>query len=171
MCATATGAAPSDKVESWYGQLVDALAEQRWSEAVYAAGILSHYVTDPIHPFHTAQSEAENNIHRAAEWSISKSYDELREDRRGGRRRRSSCRSARRGWLRDLVCRGAEISNANYERLIAHYDIHRGVVDPPAGPRHDRPRHGRRPAGLCGAHLWRRSSTARSSRPGRRRRT
>ena len=71
------GGAPV-KARSWYAHLVDALERQDWQTAAYCAGVLSHYVTDPIQPFHTAQSEAENNIHRAAEWSISKSYDDLK---------------------------------------------------------------------------------------------
>ena len=70
------GGAP-DKVRSWYQHLVEALTLQDWQTAVYCAGVLSHYYTDPLHPFHTAQSEAENNIHRAVEWSISKAYDEI----------------------------------------------------------------------------------------------
>ncbi len=36
-------------------------------------------------------------------------------------------------WLATLVCRNAEMANGSYEKLIAHYDIQRGVVDPPAG--------------------------------------
>ncbi len=36
-------------------------------------------------------------------------------------------------WLVQLLCQGAERANANYEKLIAHYDIQRGVVDPPSG--------------------------------------
>src|SRR5690606_10967645 len=36
-------------------------------------------------------------------------------------------------WIYDLVCQGADTSHRYYERLIAHYDITRGVVDPPAG--------------------------------------
>src|SRR5256885_6934806 len=36
-------------------------------------------------------------------------------------------------WLAQLVCQGAERANRYYEKLIAHYDIQRGVVDPPAG--------------------------------------
>jgi hypothetical protein len=70
------GGAP-EKVRSWYGHLVDALRLQDWPTAAYCAGVLSHYYTDPLQPFHTAQSEAENNIHRAAEWSISRAYDDL----------------------------------------------------------------------------------------------
>ena len=70
------GGAP-EKVRSWYNHLVEALALEDWPTAAYCAGVLSHYYTDPLQPFHTAQSEAENNIHRAVEWSISKAYDEL----------------------------------------------------------------------------------------------
>ena len=95
--------------------------------------MLSHYYTDPLQPFHTAQSEAENNIHRAAEWSISKAYDELYE--LGERDFADMTIELPRdpNWLVQLLCQGAEKANGYYEKLIAHYDIQRGVVDPPAG--------------------------------------
>ncbi len=126
------GGAP-DKVQSWYTNLVDALKGQRWSEAVWAAGVLSHYYTDPIHPFHTAQSEAENNVHRAVEWSINRSYDALKQqgDAEFSTIRAQPGETAE--WLREFAIEGAEASNRYYETLIAHYDINKGVVDPPAG--------------------------------------
>jgi hypothetical protein len=71
------GGAP-EKARNWYHNLVEALAQHRWDTAAYCAGVLSHYVVDPLHPFHTAQSEAENNIHRAVEWSINRDYIALR---------------------------------------------------------------------------------------------
>ena len=37
------------------------------------------------------------------------------------------------GWLRAFVVEGAETGNRQYEKLIAHYDINSGVVDPPSG--------------------------------------
>jgi hypothetical protein len=70
------GGAP-EKVRSWYNHVVEALSLQDWPTAVYCAGVLSHYFMDPLQPFHTAQSEAENNIHSALEWSVWKSYDAL----------------------------------------------------------------------------------------------
>lgn len=126
------GGAPA-KVQSWYGHLVEALALNDWPTSAYCAGVLSHYYTDPLQPFHTAQSEAENNIHRAAEWSISRSYDELRD--LGERDFANLDVTLGKGpnWLVEAVCKGAEIANAHYEKLIAHYDIQRGVVDPPSG--------------------------------------
>ena len=126
------GGAP-EKVRSWYHHLVEALVVNDWPTAVYCAGVLSHYYTDPLQPFHTAQSEAENNIHRAAEWSISKAYDELYD--LGERDFPDMKIELQRdpNWLVQLLCQGAEKANGYYEKLIAHYDIQRGVVDPPAG--------------------------------------
>lgn len=123
----------ADKVDNWYGHLVKALAGGRWSEAVWAAGILSHYYTDPIQPFHTAQSEAENNIHRAAEWSISRSYDALAKQGRAEFANVKPRPGEGPAWLRGFVVEGAERANEHYEKLIAHYDINSGVVDPPSG--------------------------------------
>ena len=126
------GGAP-EKAQEWYGKLLEALRGAAWSEAVYAAGVLSHYYTDPIHPFHTAQTEAENAIHRACEWSINRSYDELA---KLGRERFAAIEVAvpeGAQWLKEMVCHGAETSNRQYEKLIAHYDITRGVADPPSG--------------------------------------
>ena len=36
-------------------------------------------------------------------------------------------------WLEQLLQSAATDANVHYEKLIAHYDIHRGVVDPPSG--------------------------------------
>ena len=125
------GGAP-EKVESWYRMLVRALEDGAWGEAVWAAGIMSHYYTDPIHPFHTAQSTAENEIHRAVEWSISKSYDSLWQ---------TAARlepppitiGTEQTAIKDHVIAGAELSNSHYETLISHYDFGRGVVEPTEG--------------------------------------
>jgi Domain of unknown function (DUF4332) len=126
------GGAP-DKVRSWYHHLVDALAQQDWPTAVHSAGVLSHYYTDPLQPLHTAQSEAENNVHRAIEWSISKAYDELAQQGEREFADMSVALPVGPNWLAQLVCQGADRANRYYEKLIAHYDIQRGVVDPPAG--------------------------------------
>lgn len=126
------GGAP-EKAQAWYGKLVTALRTEAWAEAAFAAGVLSHYYTDPIQPLHTAQSDAENAVHRAAEWSISRAYDELA--RLGAARFPHTEVVVPDGetWLKEMVCRGAETANRSYEQLIAHYDIHRGVSDPPSG--------------------------------------
>ncbi|MDH4982666.1 DUF4332 domain-containing protein [Hyphomicrobium sp. D-2] len=128
------GGAP-EKAAEWYGKLIAGLRAEQWEQAVYSAGVLSHYYTDPIHPFHTGQTEAENVIHRACEWSINRSYDDLA---KLGRQRSAALPvevpvPEGPNWLKEMVCNGADLSNKQYERLIGHYDIHRGSADPRAG--------------------------------------
>ena len=126
------GGAP-EKVENWYGHLVAALKEANWSEGAYAAGVLSHYYTDPVHPFHTGQTEAENSIHRAVEWSINRSYNDLKRIADDQFAEIDIPMPEGEAWQREMTCDGAEFSHRYYEKLIAHYDLHTGVTDPPAG--------------------------------------
>jgi predicted flap endonuclease-1-like 5' DNA nuclease len=126
------GGAP-EKAEEWYRQTIAELKAGNWPAAVYAAGVMSHYCTDPVMPFHTGQTEAENAIHRATEWSINRSYDALRT--LGEKRFGNPAMPATGGpkWLSEFVCDGAEFSHRYYEKLIAHYDIHKGTVKPEEG--------------------------------------
>ncbi len=126
------GGAP-EKVEAWYAHTVTALREERFADAAYAAGVLSHYYTDPIHPFHTGQTEAENSIHRAVEWSINRSYNALRAI--GEQRFPAMTVKSHDGahWLKEMTCDGAEFSHRYYEKLIAHYNFKIGAVRPEEG--------------------------------------
>lgn len=126
------GGAP-EKTQEWYNRTVFELKAGNWPEAVYAAGVLSHYFTDPVMPFHTGQTEAENAIHRATEWSINRSYNTLRAlgEKRFGRL--SIAVPSGQKWLAKFVCDGAEFSHRYYEKLIAHYDIHKGASRPEEG--------------------------------------
>ncbi len=118
--------------QRWYAELVLALAKGDWATAANATGILSHYVTDPTQPFHTAQSEAEASIHRAFECSVSRSYDDLKHIAAADAARTIDIPEGD-DWLEQVLQRAASDANAFYEKLIAHYDIRRGVVDPPSG--------------------------------------
>ena len=125
------GGAPK-KARSWYDELVAALTQQDWPRAAYNAGVLSHYLTDPLQPFHTGQTEAENSIHRAFEWSVSNAYGVLMTlvDPAG---QVALVRPDAATWLEAMVADGAGQANTHYEKLIAHFDIHRAVVDPASG--------------------------------------
>lgn len=117
----------------WYGKTLEEFRNKRWQQAVYSAGVLSHYYTDPIQPFHTGQSQAESNIHRAAEWSITKSYDEIRKITYRQQGLPSiECPNGD-DWLDQMVVAGAELANPYYETLIEHYDFKRGKSNPPEG--------------------------------------
>lgn len=125
------GGAPQT-ARKWYRQLLAELRVQNWPQAVWTAGVLSHYYMDPIQPFHTAQSTAESNIHRAAEWSISRAYDAIRAQAEGIDVPKVTVPDGR-DWLERMVKAGANLANPHYETLIAHYDLKKGVKDPPAG--------------------------------------
>lgn len=127
------GGAP-DKCREWYDDLVASLVDERWEDAVYSAGVLSHYFTDPIMPFHTAQSEAESAIHRAAEWTVSKSYNQLRRRADKDYKLLMVLRPEDDvDFAANMVREGATISNKYYSHLIAHYNFDRGVVKPEEG--------------------------------------
>ncbi|MBI1247377.1 DUF4332 domain-containing protein [bacterium] len=116
----------------WYDLLVESIRSGQWNQAAYHAGVVSHYYTDPLMPFHTGQSEAENNIHRAAEWSISCAYNRLRAaaELRGlpGVRMPSGG-----DWLEQMVREGAEKSHTHYQTLIDHYNFKLGRRKPERG--------------------------------------
>ena len=121
-----------EAAEAWYEKLLMMIRARNWPEAVYAAGVLSHYVCDPMQPLHTAQCESEGSIHRAFEQSVSKSYSKLMAqiDARGWP---DIPAQAQPGWLRTLIRSGAEASVIHYDACIDHYNLAAGVKDPPAG--------------------------------------
>lgn len=118
----------------WYQQTVLALSQGDWPAAVYNAGVLSHYFTDPFQPFHTGQTEAEGKVHRAAEWSICKAYDELQaiidQDLQGYPEYELPTQA---DWLEEAIRQGAITAHESYDASIDHYDLNRGIKDPPSG--------------------------------------
>lgn len=120
--------------QKWYAATVEALRAKKWNDAIFNAGVLSHYYTDPIQPFHTGQSEAEGIVHRAAEWSIACAYRELTdilEADLGGWPDVTVPEGD--DWLAKMVLAGAALANPHYEVCIEHYDLKKGVKDPPSG--------------------------------------
>lgn len=123
-----------ESAEEWYRRTVRAMAAKDWAQAAYSAGVMSHYYVDPIQPFHTHQTEEENVIHRAVEWSFSKSYSTFQrilENDMGGYPKMDAPGGEK--WLAEMVRTGAKLSNQYYETVIDHYDFAKGVKDPPAG--------------------------------------
>lgn len=120
--------------EQWYQQTVEALRRRKWNQAAYAAGVLSHYLSDVTMPLHTGQSEAGNNIHRACEWSVFRTYDRLlRWLEADGGGWPSVELPAQEQWLKRLLTRNAAAAHAEYDRTIREYDFERGVKRPAAG--------------------------------------
>lgn len=120
--------------EEWYRRTVRALADKDWKQAAWSAGVMSHYYVDPIQPFHTHQTEEEGVIHRAVEWSFSKSYKTFQriiETDLGGYP--SITAPSAENWLAEMVKAGAKASNPHYELIIDHYNLDLGVKKPEEG--------------------------------------
>jgi hypothetical protein len=125
------GGAPGKAME-WYARSVELLRAKKWSKAAYALGVLSHYYADPIQPFHTGQTEEEGVIHRAVEWSIAKSRDVIDEMIEANGYPDVQVPDGP-GFVADMVLEGATLSNTYYNTFIDHYDLKKGVSDPPSG--------------------------------------
>lgn len=117
----------------WYRRTVRAMQQEDWKQAAYNAGVMSHYVVDPVQPFHTHQSEEETTIHRALEWSLSTSFPELLLILTQDKGFPEITVPEGEDWLEEMVRAGALISNRHYETLIDHYDFARGVRRPQDG--------------------------------------
>jgi hypothetical protein len=127
------GGAPQE-ARRWYGRLIDALRRREWAESAFAAGVFSHYFCDPFMPLHTARSEEDTKIHRAIEWSVSKSYGRLQqiiERDHGGYPQVETPRTS--DWLEKMVYTGAELAHEHYEPMLQRYDLARAVHDPLVG--------------------------------------
>ena len=84
---------------------------------VVSAGVMSHYYVDPIQPFHTHQTEEENVIHRAVEWSFSKSYTTFQriiENDQGGYPKMDAPGGEK--WLAEMVRAGAKLRTRTMRR-------------------------------------------------------
>ncbi len=126
------GGAPAKAIR-WYERLQKLLGEERWSEAAHAMGVLSHYVTDPMQPLHTAQSERETLVHRPLEWSITKSYESIRQQWLDSDAQVRFQLSNQPGWLPEAILHGARVAHRSYDLLINSYNLEAGVKDPPRG--------------------------------------
>ncbi|RYZ11337.1 MAG: DUF4332 domain-containing protein [Alphaproteobacteria bacterium] len=126
------GGAPAAARE-WYRRTVRAMREQDWKQAAYSAGVMSHYAADPVQPFHTHQTEEENTIHRAVEWSLSKAFPEMFLILTQDLGFPDVAVPQGDDWLEQMVIAGAQYSNKHYELLIDHYNFAVGVKKPVEG--------------------------------------
>lgn len=115
--------------ERWYGRLVESLQAEDWRRAVYSAGVLTHYVTDPFMPLHTGQTEDEGAVHKLIEWGTAKSYRDLVATLPAARgihnwKPPEDAQSA--DWLALLIIEGATHAHQFYDVMIDHYDPVRG---------------------------------------------
>ncbi len=117
----------------WYDRLQKYLRNDRWSDAAHAAGVLSHYFTDPIMPLHTQQSGREKILHRPIEWSVTKSYQTIMKMWDREQMQIVFEMSDQPGWLGEAILHGARHANQYYFPLMDTYDLGRGRSKPQEG--------------------------------------
>ena len=117
----------------WYDRMQRYLRCDRFSDAAHAAGVLSHYFTDPIQPLHTQQCDREKILHRPIEWSITKSYNAILRHWKEDDMRVVFQLSDGPGWLGEAMLHGARFANRKYSRLLDQYDFVAAVDNPAAG--------------------------------------
>lgn len=128
------GAVPT--AELWYARLVEQLKAQDWGRAVYCAGVLTHYVTDPLMPLHTGQTEDEAQVHKFIEWGTAKIYQNLiytHETARVLQNWKPPENVTSEDWLPLLIIEGAKVAHAHYDIMIDHYDPAIGRDNPGEG--------------------------------------
>ncbi len=118
---------------TWYERMRDYLVHGRYADAAYAAGVMSHYFTDPLQPLHTAQTEREPLVHRAMEWSIRCCYDEILTMWTQDEYRVVFQLGGSEAWLAEAILKGARFANYSYDRLVESYDLERGTKEPTLG--------------------------------------
>lgn len=116
----------------WYERLQQYLRTDRWSDAAHAAGVLSHYFTDPMQPLHTVQTSVERVLHRPIEWSVTTSYASLLAEWQRDSARTVFQLSDSPGWLGEAVLTAARVAYDHSETLVNHYNLRAARSHPPA---------------------------------------
>ena len=112
------GGAPK-AVNEWFNKTVTALSNQKWEEAIYAAGVMSHYFADINHPFHTGQTDEEGLIHSFTEWGAAEIYPELRKTMKVEQPQTIK-------KIKDFVASAANEANKSYVFMLENYDVEQG---------------------------------------------
>lgn len=127
------GGLPS-AAQLWYERLVLALRREFWSDAVYLAGVLGHYVANACMPLHTAESEEAGRIHRVFDWSVDRCYDQFRNlliDELGGYPKIQL--PTGRDWLTTFLRQCADEAHQHYHTCLDHFRMERAIDDPATG--------------------------------------
>ncbi len=117
----------------WYERMQRYLRTNRWSDAAHAAGVLSHYFTDPVQPLHTVQTPVERVLHRPLEWSVTKSYSALLAQWHDNSSRTVFQLSDRPGWLGEAILTAASIAHEHRDTLLGHFDLKSAQQHPETG--------------------------------------
>lgn len=114
----------------WYERLQRYLLSNRFSDAAHAAGVLSHYFTDPLQPLHTHHDAREKVLHGPIEWSVDRSYRSILRGWKQNELRIVYQLSDGPQWLGEAILHSARFANRKYELLLEQYDLTRTLTKP-----------------------------------------
>lgn len=120
------------KAQCWYRNLLTALQKHEWNNVAYCAGVLSHYVADAVHPLHTTQSVADNDISAGVDFTTLVNFRSLS-------RLASTLPNVSvvlgtgPDFLTESLNAAAADANRSYGPLIAHFDFARAMTERSAG--------------------------------------
>lgn len=115
---------------AWYERLQKYLRTNRYGDAAHAAGVLSHYFTDSLHPLHTHHDSVEKILHGPIEWSIHCGYESILKSWQQNDLQVVFQLSTGPGWLGEVILHSARYANRKYETLLEGYDPTRTLLDP-----------------------------------------
>lgn len=116
----------------WYDKLLNLASDRRYAAAAHAAGVMSHYIVDPMHPLHTAQCERARVMHLPTEYIASIFYDQFVDRLRRDGNQIMIGLSDSPSWLGELVLHGAARSHRHYMTFVHDLDLDLTIVDPPS---------------------------------------
>ena len=117
----------------WYDRMQRYLRERRYSDAAHAAGVVSHYFTDPLQPLHTKQCDRERVLHRPIEWTVSRNYQALFQTWKQNDLRVVFELSDGPSWLGEAILHSARFSHRRYDQVLDEYDLIQGLDNPRLG--------------------------------------
>ena len=116
----------------WFQRAVDALARQSHARACYAIGVLTHYVTDPMHPLHTASDAVGDLYHGPAEYLANVRYADFRDRWHNGPRLTAVRLGHSPHWLGQAILQGAALAHRLRDPVIGGLDLARVTTQPAA---------------------------------------
>ena len=113
----------------WYERMVTAAAGGDWRLAVRACGTMVHYVTDPLHPLHTAQCDRSRRDQLTIKSIGWRNYDRWRDEWIASAGRVVCALSSEPVWLGEAVLHGARRAHRHYGTLLHDIDITQTTTD------------------------------------------
>jgi histone H3/H4 len=114
----------------WYDRLLNSLVDGQMSDAAHAAGVLCHYISDPLTPLHTEHCQHACVLHRPIEYAINLAYDDLYRLWNDDPQHALTDLPNSRVWLGEMILRGSARANQHYWTFLSDIDLEQVMSRP-----------------------------------------